>query len=286
MRSVESLVSGNSGGTITSQSNNEGLIMPLARNLARAVGKQKFVIPIQAIIDSEVSFEHANAYLKFQIFEERPDDTLRRFMREPRAGARLLRDLIADKDGEFGVSSLIVELLDTIELKIPIYRPLQASINYLKRSKDCALISVHLSCNKALQEVFCVEGLSMVLGDLESHTINHNSTTFDKQIFRVEAFSVQLPVEMHPGDVYGCIFEARIMPFANRRLRREPKEMKIRLDASINVCKGGSQASHLLQVSFETEVDLSRMFPPQHSEQLKLTLTCMYRINMFTKIQY
>lgn len=264
MRSVESITASQSG-----ELHDDPSTLP-ARSAAIFVNNTRIVIPITAKIDSEASFERAHALLKFNIYEERADETLRKYLDEPRAGSRLLRKLLQDEP--LTQSGSIVELIKSVNVRVPLYRPLQASINYVKKS-DCAmLISVQLSCNEILQETFTIQELHMSLGDFSSHsTTNHG---FDKQIFRVDELAVPLPVDMQAGEVYGCVFEVTLLPYAELRLRDEHKEMKVHLDATITL----TDRSTPLQVSFESEVNISRLLPIPTMKNLTVTFSCILSI--------
>ena len=262
MRSVESITS-QSGDQHDDPSN-----LP-TRSPAVFVNNTRIIIPITAKIDSEASFEKAHALLKFNIYEERADETLQKYLDEPRAGSRLLRKLLQDEP--LIQSSSIVELVKSVNVRVPLYRPLQASINYVKKS-DCAmLISVQLSCNEILQETFTIHELRMSLGDPSSHSTTNNG--FDKQIFRVNELAVPLPVDMQAGEVYGCVFEVTLLPYAELRLKDEHhKEMKVHLDATITLTGRPTP----LKVSFESEVNISKLLPIPAMKNLTVTFSCTF----------
>jgi hypothetical protein len=248
------------------------------RRNATFVNSKKIIIPVDVLIDSEASFEKASVKLTVNVYEERHDDSLKRFLEEPRMGAKMLRDLLEDETDSPLERANVTETLTTVCHKIPLFRPLQAAIEYVRMTDDSALISVQLTCNEALREEYTIDSLSLVLGDLASHAINMKDSMFEKRIFQVEPFSVPLPVSMRPGEVYGCIFQATRMPFAERLLRGKPQEMKVHLDASMAATwherwtTKNAQNEKLL-VSFESEVNLSRMFPNRHNGELAITLT-------------
>ncbi|PJF19838.1 hypothetical protein PSACC_00340 [Paramicrosporidium saccamoebae] len=275
MRSVESLSSLSEpaeGSDIIPREEYSG------RRNAIFVNPKKIIIPVDALIDSEASFEKASAKLTVSLYEERRDDSLRRFLEEPRMGAKLLRDLLEDETDSPLERANVTETLATVCHSIPLFRPLHAAIEYVRMTDDSALISVQLTCNEALREEYTIDSLSLVLGDLASHAINLKDGMFEKRIFQVEPFSVPLPASLKPGEVYGCIFQATRMPFAERLLRGKPQEMKVHLDATMAATWHDRWATRSAQnekllVSFESEVNMSRMFPNRHNGELAITLT-------------
>ncbi len=263
------------------------------------------VIPIDFLADSEASFSRAMARLSFSIYQERADDSLKAFLKEPRMGARLLVSLLEESvpPGALAPASgrtraeqccSIFEPIDAIHHSIPIIRPLEAQLDVVKKEEDGgAIIALHLRCRcLAPPTSFTITEAALVIGDSSGHAMSHAREGLNRGAFLISPLACTLPAVLGGGETYVMLFEAHLLPLGDA-ISHPPLEegdslkMRVELKVLAGPCAGAASrggesspppaAPDLIHVAFECDFAMEEMFQSSlaTSDKVSLAISCM-----------
>lgn len=255
---------------------------------ARLHGERTIVIPIPVLVDTDHELmAGASVSLRLALLETLQDASMVRFFAGQRSGVRLLRRLLADEREATELTSLAppheaspagladpvhralsssLEVIKGVEIRLPLYRPLQALLTVHKISPEATLIGVVLNYLATSGGVGTGEECTLLELQL---TIGEIGDPHSAALFRTRPYALDhLPARLSLGGSFGAIFEATLIPLAERCTQHSLRTDEVRVVLVARV-----RMQNEFVVRFESELDLSRMFPAEISDQLTISLT-------------
>lgn len=282
MRSVESMTTVDS-----SDSCNDPKTEKLRQWPAHPHDGRIISIPIPVLVDSDRELTTgASVLLRFSLLETIQDASLARFFAGQRSGVRLLRKLLSEREerteptGPIPVGETLcpasdpvhkalsssLEIVKEIELKLSLCRPLQALLTVHKISPEITLIGVML--NHLAGDGDASHDKECTILDMQL-SVGGGSDPYPAALFRTRPYALNhLPARLLLGGSFGAVFETTLVPFAERGTANNFRtdEIVVSLMAHVRI-------QNEFVVRFESELDLSRMFPAEVSDQLTVGLT-------------
>lgn len=264
MRSTESLTSMSNESLFSADAVN---ITTSLKALAYIHDETLIVIPVPVVVDSEAIFESASALIKFQIFQRKPDNSLEQYLKENRTGARLIRRLLLTENDEDRAAYLcphVIEPVTYLDLRKPLFRPVNATLKYSKKTEDSVYVSVILAFNSAIKTKMTVKTIEMTFSDSVSRK---EGAFLDFGLIKIEPISVQVPEEIGPHSTFTSIFMAHLMPSSLKRFSTGGHKMHV--DSLMETPESGE-----IKLHFESDVNLSELFLHHESRGLIVSLKC------------
>lgn len=281
MRSVESIT------TVDSSDSHNGSKTDKPRQWPAYLHSGHIIsIPIPVLVDSDRELTAGTSVvLRFSLLETIQDASMARFFAGQRSGVRLLRKLLSEreeqaeptdsgpvKEGLWSASDPVNRALSSslaivkeIEVRLPLYRPLQALLTVHKISPESTLIGVML--NYLTDDGDSSKDKGCTILDMQL-SVGEGSDSYSAALFRTRPYALNhLPACLPLGGSFGAIFETTLVPFAERCAAHNFRTDEIRVSLMAHV-----RIQNEFVVRFESELDLSRMFPAEVSDQLTVSL--------------